>query len=109
MLDFQSNNDLGRDVATEYKVAAHESGRPFLPVYMTCDIDANLKRVNTIERIDSGVKKLTNVDLVKDLRGKCELFRFDNCPGLELDSTNAPPLEMASKILDFVDNSRSSR
>ncbi|KAJ5109954.1 hypothetical protein N7532_002599 [Penicillium argentinense] len=108
ILDFQSDNELGRDVATEYKDAAHESGRPFLPVYLVCDVDANLERVSTLERIDSGTKKLTNAQLVKHLRGKCDLFRFDDCPGLELDTTNAPPLEIASKILDFVENSRSS-
>ncbi|CAI7566191.1 unnamed protein product [Penicillium pancosmium] len=106
--DFQSNNALGRDVAAEYKIAALESGRPFLPVYLVCDVNTNLKRVNTIERIDSGTKKLTNVELVRELREKFELFRFDDCPGLTLDSTGASPLEIASKILDFVDNSRRS-
>lgn len=95
-------------MATEYRIAALESGRPFLPVYLICDVNTNLKRVNTIERIDSGTKKLTNVELVRELREKCELFRFDDCPGLTLDSTGASPLEIASKILDFVDNSRRS-
>lgn len=85
-----------------------ESGRVFLPVYLICDLNTNLKRVNTIERIDSGTKKLTNVELVKNLRWKCDLFRFDDCPGLTLDSTGASPLEIASKILDFVESSRST-
>ncbi|KAJ5242165.1 uncharacterized protein N7469_000492 [Penicillium citrinum] len=106
--DFQSNNELGRDTATEYKICAMESGRVFLPVYLICDLNTNLKRVNTIERIDSGTKKLTNVELVKNLRWKCDLFRFDDCPGLTLDSTGASPLEIASKILDFVESSRST-
>ncbi|OQE21674.1 hypothetical protein PENSTE_c011G09754 [Penicillium steckii] len=104
--DFQSNNELGRDTATEYKISALESGRVFLPVYLICDLTTNLTRVNTIERVDSGTKKLTNVELVKNLRGKCDLFRFDDCPGLTLDSTGASPLEIASKILDFVESSK---
>lgn len=41
IIDFQSNNDLGRDVAREYESAVSRARRPFLPIYLECDIEEN--------------------------------------------------------------------
>ncbi|KAK2758672.1 hypothetical protein FQN54_003362 [Arachnomyces sp. PD_36] len=100
--DFQSSNELGRDVAMEYRDAARRSGRPFIPVYLTCDMDANVQRIASLERVDSGTKKLTDAQQLQALRGRCELFRFDECPSFTVDSTHLPPLEAAAKILAFL-------
>ncbi|GAW23589.1 hypothetical protein ANO14919_131630 [Xylariales sp. No.14919] len=115
--DFQSNNDLGRATATEYRDAARRAGRAFVPVYLTCDVDANLARVTDPSRGGGGGAsrvgngKLTDADLLRDLRARCELFRFDDADcdcdcdcarGLEVDATFASPAETAGRILGFL-------
>jgi hypothetical protein len=108
ILDFQSNNDLGRAVASEYRDAASRAGRPFVPIYLTCDVAVNLERVASLDRLRSGTTKLTDAQALRDLRSRCELFRFDSCPGLTVDSTNLPPLEVAAKILTFLQDTHSA-
>ena len=100
--DYQSNNELGHSVATEYLEAARQAGRPFKPVYLTCDIDENIKRIAASERINSGTKKLTDPQILRDFRSRYELFQFDGCPGLTLDTTNTAPKEVARELLKFV-------
>ncbi|KAF4450972.1 hypothetical protein F53441_5963 [Fusarium austroafricanum] len=100
--DFQSDNQLGRDVAKEYADAASTAGRPFLPVYLTCSLKANIQRIASRGRIDSGTTKLIDADVLRDIRSRCQLFHFDGHPGLTVDSTVAPPLEIAGKILDRI-------
>lgn len=102
ILDFQSNNELGRSVAMEYKTAALSSGRPFLPIYLDCDVDENLQRVTSLERVDSGTTKLISCDVLKDLRSRCELFSFDAPERLRVDVTNLPPREAAMRILGHI-------
>lgn len=91
-------------MALEYRDAAYRAGRPFVPVYLTCDADTNLERVASPDRLRSGTTKLTDAQALRDLRSRCEMFRFDSCPGLMIDSTNLPPSEVATKILAFVRN-----
>jgi len=86
----------------EYKDAAQKAGRPFKPIYLTCDIDENVKRVATLDRINSGTKKLTDTQLLKDFHSRCKLFRFDHCSGLTIDTTNMSPQEAAVKMLAFI-------
>lgn len=105
LLDFQSDNELGRNVAAEYKDAARRAGRPFIPIYLLCDLAENLERVMDPGRVNSGTTKLTDIDILKQLRSSCELARFSQCHSLTLDSSNMPPLEAAAKLLAFVDNS----
>lgn len=94
-------------MATEYKDAASRAGRPFVPTYLSCDLGTNLERVASIDRLNRGTKKLTDVQVLGDLSSRCELFRFDDCPGLTVDSTNAPPVETAPEILTFLQNDHS--
>jgi hypothetical protein len=65
-----------------------------------------MDRVNSVGRLNSGTKKLTDVEVLKDLRSRYELFRFDNHLGLTLDSTNTSPPETAKKILAFLEGHR---
>ncbi|TXC00695.1 hypothetical protein FocTR4_00008194 [Fusarium oxysporum f. sp. cubense] len=105
-LDFQSDNELGQSVAQEYANAASYAGRPFLPVYLTCGLEANIERVDHTERVASGTTKLLDQCLLRDMRGRCELFKFQGYPGLMIDSTEKTALENAKKILDTVEGWR---
>ncbi|KAH7255364.1 uncharacterized protein BKA55DRAFT_725638 [Fusarium redolens] len=104
--DFQSDNELGQSVVQEYANAASYAGRPFLPVYLTCGLEANIKRVDNAERVASGTTKLLDQDLLRNLRERCELFRFQGYPSLMIDSTDKTALENAKKILDTVEGWR---
>jgi len=84
----------------EYEDAASRAGRPFIPIYLTCELGVNLERVDNAERLSSGTTKLTDVEVLRDLRANYELFRFDTCPGVDLDSTSVPPSVTARKILE---------
>lgn len=101
-LDFQSDSQLGRGVAKEYAHAASCAGRPFLPIYLICDLEANIERIASTDRVNSGTIKLIDADVLKDIRSRCQLFFFDGLAGLVVDSTKAPPLETAQKIVDMI-------
>ncbi|KAL8294455.1 hypothetical protein RB597_007868 [Gaeumannomyces tritici] len=66
--DFQSDNELGRAVASEYKDAAISAGRSFVPVYLTCDVATNLERVTSIARLTSRTTKLIDRRALEDIR-----------------------------------------
>jgi hypothetical protein len=93
-------------VAQEYASVARHADRPFLPVYLTCGLEANIQRVDNAEKVASGTTKLLGQELLRDMRRRRELFRFQGCPGLMIDSTKKTALENAKKILDKVEGWR---
>lgn len=96
--DFQSDNDLGRSVASEFKHAAESAGRQFIPVYLTCDAEENLRRVSSRERQESDTTKLTDETILQGIRSRSILYRFSDCPGFELDVTHLSPADAAMQI-----------
>ncbi|KAL8866483.1 MAG: hypothetical protein Q9174_006278, partial [Haloplaca sp. 1 TL-2023] len=96
--DFQSNNDLGSNVAREYEAAASRSRRLFLPVYLECDIKENTRRVANPQRGGSGTTKLLSPEIVAEMRFRCQLFRFDGVKGITLDVTSMRPEEAAEAL-----------
>ena len=100
--DYQSDNALGQKVAEEYREAARQAGRPFKPVYILCDVEENIRRVAAAGRVNGSAKKLTDPERLRDFRERCDIFRFDGCGGLSLDTTDSTPGEVAREILQFV-------
>ncbi|KAF2020255.1 hypothetical protein BU24DRAFT_135955 [Aaosphaeria arxii CBS 175.79] len=96
--DFQSNNDLGRDVAREYEAAALRAKRSFLPVYLECDVKENIRRVTSLERGSSATTKLLNPEILVDMRSRCQLFHFDSVEGITFDVTDMGPEEAAEAL-----------
>jgi len=86
----------------EYEAAARTSGRPFLPIYVSCDVAENLRRITSLERATSGTKKLLSGEVLKDMRSRCELFCFDVPEAFKIDTTRLAPTEAAMKILAFI-------
>ena len=101
-LDFQSDNKLGREVAAEYKDYAVKCGRPFLPIYLVCELDENARRIKSPERANSGTAKLVNPDTLRSMRMRSELFVFTDCSGFSLDVTRLQPNEAARIIADHI-------
>jgi hypothetical protein len=91
-------------VAGEYREVARRAGRRFVPVYLSCGLEANLERVASVDRVRSGTGKLTDVDLLRRLRETGELFRFADCDcrALAVDTTDASPDETAGRIWAFL-------
>ncbi|KAI1175827.1 hypothetical protein F4777DRAFT_578612 [Nemania sp. FL0916] len=100
--DFQSDNELGRKVALEYKLAAMQASRPFVPIYLVCDEQENLRRLSSQERLASGTTKLTSADVLKGIRSRSTLFHFNECAGLTIDITSKSPVEAAKEISNHV-------
>lgn len=96
--DFQSDNDLGRSVASEFKHAAESAGRQFIPVYLTCDAEENSRRVSSRERQESNTTKLTDETVLQSIRSRSVLYRFSDCPGFELDVSHLLPTDAAIQI-----------
>ena len=92
----------------EYRDAARKAQRPFLPIYFICDVEENVQRIASRE-IEIKLKfngwrtgKLTDVELLRDFRTRCQLLEFGDCGGLTIDTTNISPEEAAERILAFV-------
>ncbi|KAL9078331.1 MAG: hypothetical protein Q9157_002762 [Trypethelium eluteriae] len=100
--DFQSNNELGRGVAREYEAAAQRSGRPFLPIYLECEVDENVRRVASAQRTNSGTTKLLDSEVLKGIRVRCHLYRFDEIKGISLDVSSIAPQEAAEALLEQI-------
>lgn len=83
----------------EYKVAAARSGRPFLPVYLTCEMEENLRRVISAERVSSGTGKLLCREMVENIRSRCQLYEFKCSEGIKLDISHLQPIEAAEILL----------
>jgi hypothetical protein len=85
----------------EYQEAAERSGRLFVPIYLTCDRETNLQRIASVDRLKSGTTKLTDAAVLEQLHENHDMFKFEDVPGLVVDSTHTPPHEVAERILDF--------
>ncbi|TFB05782.1 hypothetical protein CCMA1212_001492 [Trichoderma ghanense] len=98
--DFQSDNALGRSVANEYLMAAKKAKRPFMPVYLGCDVDVNVKRATSQDRVSGTTTKLTDTALLRDMRSRCKLFEFDDQDfSTWIDTTDKEPEGVAKMIL----------
>ena len=103
--DFQSHNELGQTVATEYLNAARRAGRPFLPVIMTCRIEENMQRVRSVERQSAGGGKLLDPDVLEGMRRRSKLLSFGEP---EMDVTELSSQQAAIVLRDYV-SSKTSR
>ncbi|KAH8174549.1 AAA domain-containing protein [Sarocladium implicatum] len=97
--DFQSTDALGSSVAQEYKIAADEAGRPFIPIYLTCEAQTNIERATSQERKESGTTKLTDATVLSSIVSSEEIYRFQT--GRSIDTTKVPAQEVAAAILAY--------
>ena len=92
----------------EYEDAAQKAGRLFKPIYLTCDPDENLKRIVSLDRMNSGTGKLTDPQLLKEFHSRCRLFESPTCRGLTVDTTHISPHQAAAKMLAFINDDTAS-
>ncbi len=102
MPDFQSHNELGQTVATEYVNAARHSGRPFLPINVKCKVEENMRRVQSVERQQSGSGKLLDPAELKAMWTRSELLSLRDMESFDLDVTQYSPQQAAIGLQDYV-------
>lgn len=100
--DQQSSNELGRSVALEYRTAAAQRGSPFLSVILTCEIEENRKRLVSGTRGDGSTTKLTDPDILNNIRMGEDIYRCGAETELVLDVTKVLPTDAASNILEHM-------
>ncbi|KAM3502222.1 hypothetical protein MY10362_004995 [Beauveria mimosiformis] len=98
-IDFFTAGTIGTEWAWAHHAAAARAGRPFLPVYLTCERGENLRRVVRPERGAAGSSKLTDAALVESFMEDSQIYRFPGL-GVEIDTTTRGPEETARLILD---------
>ncbi|CZT00339.1 uncharacterized protein RCO7_14598 [Rhynchosporium graminicola] len=99
VIDFQSDDEIGCNVAEEYEAAALRNGRSLLPIYLECDSQENIRRLKSVQQRDTGTTKLLDSEILAELRSRCRLFRFTGVEGITADDiTNMGPEESAEAI-----------
>lgn len=86
----------------EYVDAARRSGRPFLPVNLTCKIEENMRRVQSGERQRSDTRKLLDPEVLKAMWERSKLLSFCDMESFSLDVTQRSPQQAAMLLRDHV-------
>ncbi|RFU75587.1 hypothetical protein TARUN_6647 [Trichoderma arundinaceum] len=109
--DFQTDNELGQATAQEYWQAAQKAGRPFVPIYLSCDVEANIERATSSERTQGTTTKLTDASIIRDLLSRCKIFQFDNSPyeKCHIDTTYSTPTDVAVRIRAYIEECLSAK
>ncbi|KAI1862970.1 hypothetical protein JX265_009016 [Neoarthrinium moseri] len=100
--DFQTANELGSSVAREYQAAAAKAGRLFLPVYLECEREENVRRAVRPERTADGKGKLVDRVVLEDFLSRCTLFEFEGVDGLRIDVTGRTPAYVAAEMVVII-------
>jgi len=74
-----------------------------VPVYLLCDDDENERRMVHKDRAASGTTKLMDVELLRSMRSRVGLFRFDSVDGLTLDVSRLSPGQAARGVKAYLD------
>ncbi|EON98532.1 hypothetical protein UCRPA7_5889 [Phaeoacremonium minimum UCRPA7] len=103
--DCQADTIEGRSVAQEYEATAARSNRALIPIYLDCQLEENLRRVQTLERRTSLKDKIRSPKEARSVRNEGgRLFVFPDHNGLTLNITNMAPGEAAISILGFMND-----
>ncbi|KAI8302280.1 hypothetical protein K4K61_008063 [Colletotrichum sp. SAR11_59] len=100
--DARCSSPFGSAAAQEYEEAAGRRGLPFIPIALECQLEENIKRVTGSGRGGAVNGKLTDVNILKDIRQDEQMFRFGGDMELELDVTELTPEQAAYKIFEHV-------
>jgi hypothetical protein len=98
--DSQSSEEVWA-APKDYTSAAAARGSPFVSIVLTCDLDENITRLTNSSR--SGPKtKLTDVDILREIRETEDIMHFGGELELEIDVTTKEPSAVAEEIKAFL-------
>lgn len=98
--DCFTRGETGCEWSQWHQIAAAEADRPFLPIYLACDREENLKRVVRPQRQETSSGKLVDADMVAGFLDRLEIFKFPGGLGVDIDTTELAPEETARRILE---------
>lgn len=97
-----ASNPEGAAAARDYQQGAASRNSPFFSVVLSCGLEENLRRVQTAGRGGATNTKLTDVDIVCNIREMEDIYHFKDQNELDLDVTEILPTEAAQRILDHI-------
>ncbi|KAL6700467.1 hypothetical protein J3F84DRAFT_121647 [Trichoderma pleuroticola] len=102
--DCQSDDELGQATAQEYLQAAQKAKRPFITIYLSCEMEVNIKRATSSERVQGTTTKLTDADMLRDALSRCKMFRLENSPyeAYNIGTTNLTPVDTALRMQTYI-------
>lgn len=96
--DARCTSDIGSEAAQDFKLAAEQGGATFIPVALSCDLEENVRRTVTRAGVNPKTTKLTNPDLVCQVRQEEVMYQFGGREELQLDITHLSASEAAQKV-----------
>ncbi|KKY39208.1 hypothetical protein UCDDA912_g00766 [Diaporthe ampelina] len=101
--DCLSDTPLGRRLAQEFEVVAKRTNRLLIPIYLECQVEENMRRLQEAERRVSLKDKIRSPNEAKTVRSDGgSLFIFKTREGLGINITKMLPHEAALKILSYI-------
>lgn len=97
--DCFTRGETGCEWSQWHQIAAAKADRPFLPIYLACEREENLKRVVRPQRQETSSGKLVDADMVAGFLDRLEIFKFPGGLGIDIDTTELAPEETARRIL----------
>jgi hypothetical protein len=98
--NYVSDLEADRAAYRDLEDIATRRGVPFVPVRLTVEPDELLRRIRDPSRTTA--KKLTDVDLARELFVGRDLFRPSHANLLDLDITDVAPADAAARIVAHV-------
>jgi tRNA uridine 5-carbamoylmethylation protein Kti12 len=99
--DWQSGDDIGKEVCKDFQLAARERGSDFIPIVITCEEPENIVRLRNSDR--GFWNKITDVELLVQFRKQSHpppVYRFEGvATRFELDVTNLSAQQSAECIM----------
>jgi thymidylate kinase len=91
---------VDRDIVARLSELAVRRGNPYVPIYIRCETEENLRRVPAVERRER--MKWIDADAVRAFVDGHELLRFDGHDPFAVDVTSLTPDDAARQILDHI-------
>lgn len=87
-------------IYSQIKEAAQKSGRSYIPILLTCDLEEHERRITNEDREKN--LKMRDASQLKSMRDEFSLCGKDHANALVLDITDLQPHETAQKIRTHV-------
>ncbi|KAL1872970.1 hypothetical protein Daus18300_004111 [Diaporthe australafricana] len=101
--DCLSDTQLGRRLAHDFEIVAKRANRLLIPIYLECQVEENMRRLQEAERMVSLKDKIRSPNEAKTVRSDGgSLFIFKAREGLSINITRMLPHEAALQILSFI-------
>jgi hypothetical protein len=100
--DSQSSSPLGSIVAKDYFDSVKNRGCPFFSIRLVCAEEEHFRRAVDGRRQNDGTTKLTDINILRQIRMQEDIFSFGGPLELTLDVSRMSPDVAAREIVEFI-------